>query len=84
MQADGYVFVELYVEDPAYYVRLFRDALGFTVTRDEGDFVALRSKQGTVSASRSASSPSARPKRGPRRRASRGASSASWSPRSGA
>ncbi len=48
MQADGYVFVELYVEDPAYYVRLFRDALGFTVARDEGDFVALRSRQGTV------------------------------------
>jgi lactoylglutathione lyase len=48
MQADGYVFVELYVEDCAYYTRLFRDALGFTVTRDEGDFVALRSKHGTI------------------------------------
>lgn len=48
MQADGYVFVELYVEDPAYYVRIFRDALGFSVSRDEGDFVALRSKHGTV------------------------------------
>jgi hypothetical protein len=48
MQADGYVFVELYVEDPAYYVRLFRDALGFAVARDEGDFAALRSKHGTI------------------------------------
>jgi hypothetical protein len=48
MQADGYVFVELFVEDCAYYVRLFRDALGFAVLRDEGDFVVLRSKHGTI------------------------------------
>jgi hypothetical protein len=44
----GFVFVELYVEEPAYYVRIFRDALGFEVVRDEGDFVELRSERGMV------------------------------------
>lgn len=48
MQADGFVFVELYVEDPAYYVRIFHDALGFEVVRDEGDLVELRAKHATV------------------------------------
>lgn len=48
MQAEGYVFVELYVEDLAYYVRIFHDALGFEVTRDEGDWLELRSSHGTV------------------------------------
>ena len=48
LRADGFVFVELYVEDPAYYVRLFRDALRFEVVRDEGDFVQLRSKRGMI------------------------------------
>lgn len=48
MQKDGYVFVELYVEETAFYVHLFRDALGFAVLRDEGNFVVLRSKQGTI------------------------------------
>jgi hypothetical protein len=48
MHAEGFVFVELYVEEPAYYVRIFRDALGFVVVRDEGDFVELRSAQGKV------------------------------------
>jgi 4-hydroxyphenylpyruvate dioxygenase-like putative hemolysin len=46
-RADGFVFVELYVPDPAYYVRLFR-ALGFEPTRDEGDFVELRSRRAIV------------------------------------
>ena len=45
---DGTVFVELYVPDPAYYVRIFRDALGFAVTRDEGDFVELQSSRAIV------------------------------------
>ena len=45
---DGVVFVELYVPDPPYYVRLFRDVLGFEVTRDEGDFVELRSSHAIV------------------------------------
>jgi hypothetical protein len=48
MQADGYVFVELYVEDPSYYARIFRDALRFEVIRDDGDFIELRSKHGTI------------------------------------
>ncbi len=45
---DGFVFVELYVEEPAYYVRIFHGALGFEVVRDEGDFVELRSPNGKV------------------------------------
>lgn len=48
MSRDGTVFVELYVEEPAYYVRIFRDVLGFEVARDEGDFVELRSRHSTV------------------------------------
>jgi hypothetical protein len=48
LRADGFVFVELYVEEPAYYVRIFRDALEFEVVRDEGDFVQLRSKRGMI------------------------------------
>ncbi len=48
LRAEGFVFVELYVEEPALYVRIFRDALGFAVTRDEGDFVELRSKRAIV------------------------------------
>lgn len=47
-RASGFVFVELYVPDPAYYVRIFQDALGFAVTRDDGDFVELRSSRGIV------------------------------------
>ncbi len=47
-RADGFVFVELYVEDPAYYVRIFHGALGFEVTRDEGDFVELRTARAVV------------------------------------
>jgi lactoylglutathione lyase len=48
VRRDGFVFVELYVEEPAYYVRIFRDALGFEVVRDEGDFVQLQSERGMV------------------------------------
>jgi hypothetical protein len=48
MRQNGFVFAELYVEEPAYYVRIFRDALGFRVARDEGDFVELRSERGIV------------------------------------
>jgi lactoylglutathione lyase len=44
----GFVFVELYVEEPARYVPLFRDALGFTLLRDEGTFVELGSERGLV------------------------------------
>ncbi len=48
MQAEGYLFVELYVVDLAAYVALFRDALGMRVIEDDGDFVKLRSSHGTV------------------------------------
>jgi hypothetical protein len=48
MQAVGHVFVELYVEDTRYYLRIFRDALGFAIVRDEGDWVELASSHGTV------------------------------------
>jgi len=48
MQADGYVFFELYVEDLEHYVAIFRDALGFRVIEDDGDFVKLGSSHGTV------------------------------------
>jgi hypothetical protein len=48
MRREGFVFVELYVEDPAYYVRIFQGALGFRVMRDEGDFVQLQSARAIV------------------------------------
>ncbi len=48
MQADGYVFFELYVVDVAHYVAIFRGALGFRVIEEEDDFVKLRSSHGTV------------------------------------
>lgn len=48
MRRPGNVFVELYVEDPSPYARLFRDALGFSILRDEGDFVVCQSARGTV------------------------------------
>jgi hypothetical protein len=47
-RVDGFVFVELYVPDPAYYVRIFRGVLDFEVARDEGDFVELRSRRAVV------------------------------------
>jgi hypothetical protein len=48
MQADGHVFFELYVLDLAHHVAIFRDALGFSVIEDDGDFVKLASSHGTV------------------------------------
>jgi len=48
MQAEGYVFFELYVEDLAHYVSIFRDALEFRVVEEEPDFVKLGSSHGTV------------------------------------
>src|ERR1700685_2104861 len=48
LRRPGFVFVELYVEDPAYYTRLFRDALRFELVRDEGTYVELRSERGLV------------------------------------
>ena len=48
MQADGYLFFELYVLDLPHYVALFRDGLGFDVVEDDGDFVKLASSHGTV------------------------------------
>ena len=47
-RAEGFVFVELYVPDPAYYVTIFHGVLGFSVARDEGDFVELRSGRAVV------------------------------------
>ena len=48
MQATGHLFVELYVEDVAHYVAIFRDALDFVVIDEEDDFVKLRASHGTV------------------------------------
>lgn len=48
LRLDGFVFVELYVPDPALYVGIFQRVLGFEVARDEGDFVELRSRRAIV------------------------------------
>jgi hypothetical protein len=48
VQARGFVFFEIYVEDLAYYTRIFRDGLGFAVAEDDPDFVKLKSRRGTV------------------------------------
>jgi len=48
MQAAGYLFVELYVQDLAHYTAIFRDALGFDIVDDEEGFVKLRSRHATV------------------------------------
>jgi hypothetical protein len=48
MQAEGYVFLEIYVEDLQHYVSIFRDALGFRVVENDDDFVKLASTHGTV------------------------------------
>jgi lactoylglutathione lyase len=48
MQAPGYVFVELYVEDMPYYLLLVRDVLGFEVVRTEEGWAELRSSHGTI------------------------------------
>lgn len=47
MHAEGFVFVELYVEDPPFYARIFQ-ALGFQIVREEDGFVELRSARGLV------------------------------------
>lgn len=44
----GFTFVELYVEEPAFYARIFCEALGFAVERDEGDFMELRTARAIV------------------------------------
>ncbi len=48
MQADGYLFFELYVDDLRHYVAIFEEALGFRVVEDDDDFVKLASSHGTV------------------------------------
>jgi hypothetical protein len=48
VQADGYVFFELYVADLAHYVSIFEGALGFRVVERDPDFVKLASSHGTV------------------------------------
>ena len=48
MLSNGFVFVELYVEDPSYYAGLFCKALGFRILRDEDDFMELRSDKAVV------------------------------------
>ena len=48
MQAEGYVFVELYVVNLDALRRIFRDALGFRVVEDEEDFVKLAADHATV------------------------------------
>jgi lactoylglutathione lyase len=48
MQTPGHVFVELYVEDMEYYLRLVRDVLGFAVVRAEEGWAELRSSHGTI------------------------------------
>jgi predicted enzyme related to lactoylglutathione lyase len=48
MQANGFVFFEIYVVDLAHYKAIFADALGMKVLEDEPDFVKLASAYGTV------------------------------------
>jgi len=48
MLASGFSFVELYVEEPQVYARIFCEALGFHVLRDEGDFMELRTDRAIV------------------------------------
>ena len=48
MQANGFVFFEIYVVDLAHYKAIFHDALGMTLVEDEPDFVKLASDYGTV------------------------------------
>jgi hypothetical protein len=47
VHAEGFVFVELYVEDPRFYARIF-EALGFAVVRAEEGFMELRSSRGLI------------------------------------
>ncbi|MFI5302029.1 MAG: VOC family protein [Polyangiales bacterium] len=39
--APGAVYVELFVDDLAHHVAIFRDGLGFEIVEDEGEFVKL-------------------------------------------
>ena len=48
MQANGFVFFEIYVADLAHYRSIFEDGLGMRVVEDDGDFVKLKSAYGTV------------------------------------
>jgi len=47
MRKDGFIFVELFVEDLNYYARIF-ESVGFSVARRESDFVELKSQRGIV------------------------------------
>jgi hypothetical protein len=72
MQADGYVFFELYVVNLAHYVAIFRDALGFRVVEDDADFVKLASMHGTVLLNATTSLPATHPFASYRSNTSRG------------
>jgi hypothetical protein len=48
MQANGFVFFEIYVADLAYYKNIFEVGLGMRVVEDDADFVKLKSAYGTV------------------------------------
>ena len=48
MQANGFVFFEIYVADLAYYKNIFELGLGMRVVEDDVDFVKLKSAYGTV------------------------------------
>jgi hypothetical protein len=48
MQANGFVFFEIYVVDLAHYTAIFRDGLAMKVVEDDDDFVKLKSAYGTV------------------------------------
>ena len=72
MQADGYLFVELYVVDLAHYVAIFRDALGFRILEEDPDFVKLQSAHATVLLNAASELPSRHPFVGYRARSPRG------------
>lgn len=44
----GALYVELFVDDLAHHVALFRDGLGFEVVEDEGAFVKLATPRALV------------------------------------
>jgi hypothetical protein len=48
MQANGFVFFEIYVTDLAHYRAIFESGLAMTVAEDDGDFLKLKSAYGTV------------------------------------
>jgi hypothetical protein len=48
MQANGFVFFEIYVTDLAHYRAIFEHGLAMKVVEDDGDFVKLKSSYGTV------------------------------------